>query len=249
MATTLGMWVIPLVISVYRLYLRYVTVHLIYSIVTLYMIFKSRQKPMDRNIPRLVYTWFYIVFKISYGLGIIGYSGLLVWFFGLNIILMLPITWIYYFVLALYYGTYFGVLNRDIAEICSDKIFVGSLLNIQNRKTDDAQGNDKNTCFICGQKIFQLIINDDRQAIEKSFRLECGHVFHEFCIRGWCIVGKKQTCPHCKEKVDLKTLFPNPWERLHVMYSKMLDWVRYLIAWQPLITLLIEAINHLLHLK
>ena len=36
--------------------------------------------------------------------------------------------------------------------------------------------------------------------------------FHEFCIRGWCIVGKKQTCPYCKEKVDLKRLFPNPWE-------------------------------------
>ncbi|CAM4659625.1 unnamed protein product [Lepidochelys kempii] len=28
--------------------------------------------------------------------------------------------------------------------------------------------------------------------------------FHEFCIRGWCIVGKKQTCPYCSEKVDLK---------------------------------------------
>jgi len=36
--------------------------------------------------------------------------------------------------------------------------------------------------------------------------------FHEFCIRGWCIVGKKQTCPYCKEKVDLKRLFPYPWE-------------------------------------
>jgi RING finger protein 121 len=34
--------------------------------------------------------------------------------------------------------------------------------------------------------------------------------FHEFCIRGWCIVGKKQTCPYCKEIVDLKRLFQNP---------------------------------------
>ena len=35
--------------------------------------------------------------------------------------------------------------------------------------------------------------------------------FHEFCIRGWCIVGKKQTCPYCKEKVDLKRMFHNPY--------------------------------------
>ena len=35
--------------------------------------------------------------------------------------------------------------------------------------------------------------------------------FHEFCIRGWCIVGKKQTCPYCKEKVDLKIMFKNPY--------------------------------------
>lgn len=35
--------------------------------------------------------------------------------------------------------------------------------------------------------------------------------FHEFCIRGWCIVGKKQMCPYCKEKVDLKRMFSNPY--------------------------------------
>ena len=35
--------------------------------------------------------------------------------------------------------------------------------------------------------------------------------FHEFCIRGWCIVGKKQTCPYCQEKVDLKKIFKNPY--------------------------------------
>lgn len=46
---------------------------------------------------------------------------------------------------------------------------------------------------------------------ENTYKLPCGHVFHEFCIRGWCIVGKKQTCPYCKEKVDLKLMFTNPY--------------------------------------
>jgi len=33
------------------------------------------------------------------------------------------------------------------------------------------------------------------------------------CIRGWTIVGKKDTCPACLEKVDLRAVFQDrPWE-------------------------------------
>lgn len=65
--------------------------------------------------------------------------------------------------------------------------------------------------------------------------------FHEFCIRGWCIVGKKQTCPYCKEKVDLKRLFPNPYpfiristgrEKLRIfnMEYKLFNYVDYYLT-------------------
>lgn len=45
--------------------------------------------------------------------------------------------------------------------------------------------------------------------------------FHEFCIRGWCIVGKKQTCPYCREKVDLKKMFCNPYKLLLLFRNKI----------------------------
>nr|XP_009927910.1 PREDICTED: RING finger protein 121-like [Haliaeetus albicilla] len=64
-------------------------------------------------------------------------------------------------------------------------------------------------CAVCGQQIF-VDVNEEG-IIENTYRLSCNHVFHEFCIRGWCIVGKKQTCPYCKEKVDLKRMFSNPY--------------------------------------
>ena len=48
--------------------------------------------------------------------------------------------------------------------------------------------------------------------------------FHEFCIRGWCIVGKKQTCPYCKEKVDLKRMISNPYP-----LKKKIKVVRYYV--------------------
>uniref|UniRef100_A0A8C9UVE5 Ring finger protein 121 n=1 Tax=Spermophilus dauricus TaxID=99837 RepID=A0A8C9UVE5_SPEDA len=102
-------------------------------------------------------------------------------------------------------------------------------------------------CAVCGQQIFVDV--SEEGIIENTYRLSCNHVFHEFCIRGWCIVGKKQTCPYCKEKVDLKRMFSNPWERPHVMYGQLLDWLRYLVAWQPVIIGLVQGINYILGLE
>uniref|UniRef100_A0A8C3YAG1 Ring finger protein 121 n=1 Tax=Catagonus wagneri TaxID=51154 RepID=A0A8C3YAG1_9CETA len=102
-------------------------------------------------------------------------------------------------------------------------------------------------CAVCGQPIFVGV--SEEGIIENTYRLSCNHVFHEFCIRGWCIVGKKQTCPYCREKVDLKRMFSNPWERPHVMYGQLLDWLRYLVAWQPVIIGLVQGINYVLGLE
>ena len=61
---------------------------------------------------------------------------------------------------------------------------------------------------------------------EPSFELECKHCYHENCIRGWAMVGKKDTCPMCNEKVskirkfeylnsvvqvDMKAFSTTPW--------------------------------------
>lgn len=72
--------------------------------------------------------------------------------------------------------------------------------------------------------------------------------FHEFCIRGWCIVGKKQTCPYCQEKVDLKRLFRNPWEKPHMLYGQLLDFIRYFVVWLPIILLTVQVIYKVLNL-
>ncbi|KAL3234005.1 hypothetical protein MRX96_022762 [Rhipicephalus microplus] len=73
--------------------------------------------------------------------------------------------------------------------------------------------------------------------------------FHEFCIRGWCIVGKKQTCPYCKEKVDLKRMFCSPWEKPHILYGNFLDFIRYLLVWQPVIIMAVQFLNSKLGLE
>ena len=99
----------------------------------------------------------------------------------------------------------------------------------------------------------------------ESIPIHFGH-FQARCSKR-CIVGKKHTCPYCHKKVDLKRMFPTPWEKLHLMYGQLLDWVgcnkedktkdfnswllqvRWLVCWQPVILLLVQGINWSLALE
>ncbi|XP_034060042.1 RING finger protein 121 isoform X2 [Gymnodraco acuticeps] len=145
----------------------------------------------------------------------------------------------------LFYGLYYGVLGRDFAEMCAD--FMASTVGYYSASGMPTKHLSDNICAVCGQPI--LVDVSEEGIIENTYRLSCNHVFHEFCIRGWCIVGKKQMCPYCKEKVDLKRMFSNPWERPHVMYGQLLDWLRYLVAWQPVIIGFVQGINYVLGLE
>ena len=85
---------------------------------------------------------------------------------------------------------------------------------------------------------------------ERCFTLSCGHKYHEYCIYGWCLMGKKQVCPFCREKVDTQKLFASlPFQKPHYLYGNLLDFIRYLVAWQPLILLAVQGINYFLGLE
>ncbi|XP_048021964.1 RING finger protein 121 isoform X2 [Megalobrama amblycephala] len=198
------------------------------------------------NHTMLVYKWFLLLYKISYTTGIVGYTVVMFTLFGINLIFRIkPEDAMDFGVSLLFYGLYYGVLGRDFAEMCAD--FMASTVGFYSASGMPTKHLSDSICAVCGQPI--LVDVSEEGIIENTYRLSCNHVFHEFCIRGWCIVGKKQTCPYCKEKVDLKRMFSNPWERPHVMYGQLLDWLRYLVAWQPVIIGLVQGINYLLGLE
>lgn len=39
------------------------------------------------------------------------------------------------------------------------------------------------------------------------------------------------------------------WEKTHVLYGQLLDWLRYLVAWQPIIIGIVHGINFSLGLE
>ena len=50
-------------------------------------------------------------------------------------------------------------------------------------------------------------------------------------------------------QVDLQRLFSAPWEKPHMLYGRLLDWIRYLIVWHPAIIIIAQGINDYLGLK
>lgn len=92
--------------------------------------------------------------------------------------------------------------------------------------------------------------SEDSNHKERLFVLTCGHKFHEYCIYGWCLVGKRQVCPFCREKVDLGRLFSAlPFQKPHYLYGNLLDFIRYLFAWQPIIFLAVHFLDYELGLE
>nr|CAD7425959.1 unnamed protein product [Timema monikensis] len=264
--TLAGMWIIPVLMCLKNQWWRFIFSWLMFSCITGLIVRKALQKPLDGTTPRLVYKWFYLLYKLSYALGLVGYVVMMAAFFGLNLLFDSKVhIWMDFGMLFLFYGLYYGVLGRDVAEICADKM--ASHVGYYTAQGMPTRSLDATVCAVCGNKL--LVQEGEEGVLENTYKLSCEHVypltvnrikdinqlkmassrFHEFCIRGWCIVGKKQTCPYCKEKVDLKKMFCNPWERPHVLYGQLLDWIRWLVAWQPLILCLVQGINWALGLE
>ncbi|CAH3022343.1 unnamed protein product, partial [Porites evermanni] len=245
--TLVGMWLIPLYFNIKLKFWRMLSAWVLFSVLTGLIVFKSTRKPLTPTTPRLVYKWFLLIHKVTYALGIIGYMAVCLTMLGVNLMFAIrPDTAMEFGVTVLFYGLYFGVLGRDFAEICADNI--ASKLGYSSKDGLPSRSLEINICAVCGQELV-LQQDDDDDGPEKNYKLSCGHLFHEFCIRGWCIVGKKQTCPYCKEKVDLKRMFHNPWERPHVLFGQLLDWIRYLVVWQPIIIVVVQIIIYLLGLE
>ncbi|XP_071452861.1 E3 ubiquitin ligase Rnf121 isoform X1 [Hetaerina americana] len=245
-ATLIGMWVIPLVLCLRNQWWRFIFTWLTFSCITSLVARKALQKPVQGTTPRLVYKWFYLVYKLSYALGLLGYILMMATFFGINLLFdSKSQPWMDVGFLLLFYGLYYGVLGRDLAEICADKM--ATHVGYYTAQGMPTRHLENGVCAVCGNRL--LVSEDEEGVLENTYKLSCNHEFHEFCIRGWCIIGKKQTCPYCKEKVDLKKMFCNPWEKPHMLYGQLLDWIRWLVAWQPLILFLVQGINWALGLE
>ena len=337
--TLCGLWIFPIIISLQMRYWRMIIVWCIFSIVFGLLLKMSRQQPMNRKTPRFLYSWFFILYKLTSILSFLGYLLFLADFFGFNLLIFGPhpaeereyrnklihhqheahmhakrgdanvdsikeemqrereeltelshgYSHVHFSDIGIYmlfYGLYYGVLARDTAQLCAD--WISSALGFFNPSGFPRRRVPSNICAVCnnplsdhGVGLFDNDSGDDdivnardsgtnrrlklmkqRRRLDEKFEkaqrgkgfllslcsfnnakqdeeieLDCGHWFHGFCIRGWIMIGKRDVCPVCKEKVNLKGIFANPWQKQDRMWSQLLDGVRYLMVWNPVIVL------------
>uniref|UniRef100_L7M6V6 Putative ring-containing e3 ubiquitin ligase n=1 Tax=Rhipicephalus pulchellus TaxID=72859 RepID=L7M6V6_RHIPC len=244
--TMMGMWLIPVCISVHSHWWRFVFIWTIFTVGTFIVMSWALQKPIAGTTPRWVYKWFYVIYLQSCAVCVFGYVVVMLTLLGVNVVFRAkPQSWMDVGLLFLFYGVYYGVLSRDVSEAVTDRM--ACTIGYYTTTGVPVRQLESNVCAVCGNKIH--VLDNSDAIVEESYKLPCGHIFHEFCIRGWCIVGKKQTCPYCKEKVDLKRMFCSPWEKPHILYGNFLDFIRYLVVWQPVIIMGVQFLNSMLGLE
>ncbi len=189
-----------------------------------------RWAPMPLSSPAQVYSWFLSVYRVSVFIGSSGYVLLIAEIFGLGLLLR-PFVPASTAITCLWYGLYFGILGRDCAEVVTDRM--ATVLGTGRRMAVSVRD-----CGICGCELGDAREGGRGDA---SIQLNCKHLFHQECIQvgacsfcvvcctanhqtrrlnralvllfqGWTLVGKKDVCPTCHEKVDLRNLYADrPW--------------------------------------
>jgi len=241
--TLLGFWLIPFGISVTQRYWRMITLWTLFTSVSAFLLYKATRRPLERTTPRMIYTWFFWLYWVSYATGLGGYIILLT-----DILAVAPLLgfrWAAYWgIHLLFYGLYFGVLDRDCAELCTDSMSAEMGTNtVVTRAELPSKRLNPNMCVICNEPLLVIGESGRTKERERIIKMNCGHECHDFCLRGWTLIGKKDICPYpqCKEKVDMKMIFTHPWTNQSVLWMNLLVMMRYLIVWYPIIVLVFEV--------
>ncbi|XP_042648419.1 RING finger protein 121 isoform X1 [Tyto alba] len=174
MVTLFQMWVVPLYFTIKLYWWRFLVIWVLFSAVTAFVTFRATRKPLVQTTPRLVYKWFLLIYKISYATGIVGYMAVMFTLFGLNLLFRIkPEDAMDFGISLLFYGLYYGVLERDFAEMCAD--YMASTIGFYSASGMPTKHLSDSVCAVCGQQIF-VDVNEEG-IIENTYRLSCNHVY------------------------------------------------------------------------
>lgn len=254
--TLAGLWTVPLYLALQSGYWRFPLVWLVWSFVTGLALKLASQRPLAPTTPRLVYRWFLLSHRITAPIATIGVSLVVGDFLGLGVLEAMVVSPEVQLLL-FFYGMYFGILTRDCAELTTDLMSSGRIGRGEGRL-----GFSSNRCGICGggmagglgaARLGEGLGGGDNPygssaqgglggltgqggVSEGVITLSCSHVFHDQCIRGWTMVGKRDECPTCLEKVEMSHLIADrPWEKVNQVWGQLLDMFRYMVVWFPVL--------------
>ncbi|KAJ3227365.1 hypothetical protein HK099_002431 [Clydaea vesicula] len=274
-ASLMGLLIVPPLLAINAGNYRYLIIWFLFALTNFFVVRLAFEKPLRNSTPGFVYRFYAWTYTLSY---IIGFFGL---FITISALFRLPEklfsikeqSEIFMFqggLIMLFYGLYFGCLGRDIVDRLSEAM--AASIGYYNRKGFPAKHLRDSICAICGLTTtnakqaeyinpteeknlfwwFNGILGHYGQTkVGNSYQLNCKHIYHESCIRGWTLIGKKDCCPYCKEKVNLKVFSQgsNPWDTTQLLYLNLLDALRYVIVWNPMVFFIIHYVFIIFDMK
>eukprot|EP00808_Paulinella_micropora_P002685 g61128.t1 len=243
--TLLGIWIAPIAWGYFNSWWK---VEIVWGTVTFisgYIVWIATRNPLAKSTPRTVYAYLRVLYKINTSMLFGGNMLVLADFLGLPLLILGWPTgklslygWWFCFV-----GLYFGLLLRDFSDVCSARM--ASTMGYYSKDGLPSKTLQDGVCAICDEDMPR---DHELQARgTRLFKLNCGHRFHESCLRGWTVIGKKEVCPACSEKVDMKQLRGAFWETFSSSANCILDWLREMVVFTPCIILLTKFLLVLIY--
>ncbi|KAH9259386.1 hypothetical protein BASA81_002429 [Batrachochytrium salamandrivorans] len=240
-----GLWIIPSSIGIYNQNWRFILFCVLFTMQAAYVFYLARRRPMNADDPQFIYRLFLVGHRITLGLASFGGFLFVLTLFALQPLFKQPFTWLVVdAVLFIFYGGYFGVLQRDFSQVVNDYLskVVTSQIVVTSRSPGTKITIMSDSCGLCGRELRDSLADAESsstasQTTRKTVKLkECSHEFHDECIRGWTVLGKRGVCPTCNEKADLSFLtLSSPWAKGSESWSEFLDLLRMLLVWNPII--------------
>jgi RING finger protein 121 len=242
LATLVGLMVLPPLMAAALHNWRFLACCVVFTAQAMYTVFLATRKPMDPNTPQFIFRFFLVMHRITFGMGVVGaFAFVFIAFFLSPMLDMAFPILLTDAVLLAFYGGYFGCVQRDLAQVISDQISRAIAPALQLTK--------HNACALCGHELrtldaLEIGKPEPSQPERKIWKLTCTHEFHEECIRGWSVVGKRSMCPKCGEKVvDTNAILASsPWEKTSGLWLEFMDVLRMSLVWNPLIFMTVRVV-------
>jgi RING finger protein 121/175 len=155
LASIFWMWISPAILSPRFTEIEFsLTVWLIFSAITFFIVIRAFEKPIKRTTPRLVYKLFYFTYKSTFILGICGYILMTAIYYAFIIGFYpfsdMPPFWVLIRCMT-FNAFYYRLLAVDIAEFCTEEM--AAKIGYDAKEGISSRSLDKDVCALCGNRL------------------------------------------------------------------------------------------------
>ncbi|XP_074194523.1 RING finger protein 175 isoform X4 [Rhinolophus sinicus] len=237
LVTLLQMWVVPLYFTIKLYWWRFLSMWGLFSVITSYILFRATRKPLSGRTPRYFrpnHSKLTLEPNEKRKEGRQSPRLVYKWF-----LLIYKLSYAFGVVgyLAIIFTMcglhlFFKIKARDSMDFGIVSLFYGLYYGIMGRDFAEICSD-----YMASTIGFYSVSGMPTRSLSDSICAICGQkIIVELEEEGLIENTYQLSCNHI-------------WERTHILYGQILDWLRYLVAWQPMVIGIVQVINYSLGLE